>query len=618
MIVQALNRYYEILRESGMDIARFGYTKEKVSFALNISSTGELLDILPMFDQEQRGKKVREVPRLMIVPEYAEPTSNVQASFLCGKCDYVLGISKRDGDKPEHSAARYEEFRRFNSQLLRQVDTDAGRAVIAFLETHDRLQAYEHPGISLYLKEILKGGRIVFLYRGAFVHEDPLIQQVWEEYHASKDLSTGQCLVTGEQAAVTIKHRKIHGNVGKNSFDSPLISFNQRAFESYNRAQEQGMNSPIGDKAAFAYSTALNYLLSNDNPNRKFYLGDAVIVYWAETTRRPYESVFASVFDSSFENALSIQHEERRRAESTLQSVADKVTRVRPLDLGALLPSLGDENPRFYVLGLAPVGDGRLCVRIFINDLFENIVENIMTHYKDLEIAKEYDEQPTYLSVSQILYETVSKKVRDKDAAPLLSGAVTRAVLTNSPYPSALYNAILNRVHSEMDDKEGGIKKINYVRAAVIKAFLIRKYRHVYNPFKEVLTMALNEQSTIPAYLLGRLFAVLEKVQIEAAKPTVLNATIKDRYFTSACASPQTVFPTLLRLSQHHIAKAEYGKSIDRDIQDILNLLDVEKNPIPSRLTLDEQGIFVLGYYHQRAVLYTKRNDAPSEANQSK
>ena len=119
--------------------------------------------------------------------------------------------------------------------------------------------------------------------------------------------------------------------------------------------------------------------------------------------------------------------------------------------------------------------------------------------------------------------------------------------------------------------------------------------------------MALNEQSTIPAYALGRLFAVLEKVQQEAIGN--VNASIKDRYFTSACASPASVFPVLLRLSQHHISKAEFGYASDRRIQDILGLLDVETNPIPARLSLDEQGIFVLGYYHQRAAFYVSKAD---------
>jgi CRISPR-associated protein Csd1 len=118
--------------------------------------------------------------------------------------------------------------------------------------------------------------------------------------------------------------------------------------------------------------------------------------------------------------------------------------------------------------------------------------------------------------------------------------------------------------------------------------------------------MALNEQSTHQAYLLGRLFAVLEKVQKDAVPN--LNTTIKDRYFTSACASPATVFPVLLRLSQHHISKAEYGYVSDKRIEEIMNRLDVEHDPIPAHLSLDEQGIFILGYYHQRAAFFTPRD----------
>ncbi len=121
--------------------------------------------------------------------------------------------------------------------------------------------------------------------------------------------------------------------------------------------------------------------------------------------------------------------------------------------------------------------------------------------------------------------------------------------------------------------------------------------------------MSLNESYTHPAYVLGRLFAVLEKVQKEAIGD--INASIKDRYFTSACATPATVFPTLLRLSQHWTAKAEYGYASDRRIQELLDLL--EAKPFPVRLTLDEQGVFVLGYYHQRAAFYAKNSTQVDE-----
>jgi len=191
-----------------------------------------------------------------------------------------------------------------------------------------------------------------------------------------------------------------------------------------------------------------------------------------------------------------------------------------------------------------------------------------------------------------------------------------RSILGGTAYPAALYYAIINRVRADADDSKSGIRKINYIRASVIKAYLIRKYRNFSeNPYQEVLVMSLNDESRIPAYLLGRLFAVLEKAQQEAIGD--VNASIKDRYFTSACASPSTIFPMLLRLSQHHISKAEYGYATDRRIQNIMNLLDVEKNPIPTRLTLDEQGIFILGYYHQRADFFTKKTNGAEQSSSS-
>ena len=118
--------------------------------------------------------------------------------------------------------------------------------------------------------------------------------------------------------------------------------------------------------------------------------------------------------------------------------------------------------------------------------------------------------------------------------------------------------------------------------------------------------MALNVQCDIKAYVLGRLFAVLEKAQEDASPETKLNSTIKDKYFTSACATPAGVFPVLLRLSNHHISKAEYGYVSENRIKEIMDILQVEDNPFPKNLSLEDQGVFILGYYHQKNTFYKK------------
>ncbi len=624
MILQALNRYYDILvddPESG--IALPGYSTVGISFALNLSAQGELLELFPLFDRIQQGKKMIEKPRRMIVPEQVKRSGTTPApNFLWDNSAFVLGISIKDVEDPEYSPKRFEAFRQFNKELLTKADCDAARAVLAFLERYDPQTGREHPAIASNLDALLRGGNLIFMFRGEYVHKDATIRQVWEAHKAGQEAAWGQCLVTGQTVPIARLHASLKGVRGANPIGASLVSFNERAYESYNRLHGQGLNSPVSEKAAFAYTTALNLLLSPANPNRKFLVGDTTVVYWAESARKEYPSAFASVLDPEYvEEEPSGAQQSRKRAEDDLKVIAEKVRRVQALDLDSLLADLEDENPRFYVLGLAP-NMARISVRFFITDPFMKIVERIMGHYRDLAIVKEFDSQPTYITIRHILEETVSKKARDGEASPLMAGAVFRAILTDSPYPAALYYAIMNRIRADMDDEGKRIEKVNYVRAAVIKAFLLRKYRNQsQNPFQEVLVMSLNEEATNPAYVLGRLFAILERAQQDAIGK--VNASIKDRYFTSACASPSRVLPLLLRLSQHHISKVKQeGKptfNYERRIGDILSLLDVEKNPFPAHLALDEQGVFVLGYYHQRKDLFTKRqkdNEADPSSDQ--
>ncbi len=617
MILQALTRYYDILsKDPESEIAPPGYSSVGVSFALNISAQGELLDVFPLFQQVLMGKKTVEKPRRMIVPEQLKragitPLSN----FMCDNNAFVLGISEKDSDTPSHGEKRFAAFRSIHQELLAKADCDAARAILAFLDVYEPSKGREHPAIAPNLETLLLGGNIVFMFRGIFAQDDPVIRQVWDTHKAGKDAVMGQCLVTGEFAPIARLHGSLKGIRDANPTGASLVGFNDRAYESFNKTKLQGLNSPVSEKAVFTYTTALNYLLSSANPNKKLTIGDTTVVYWAESEKKGFADAFEGIFEPQVveEPVIDVQ-EGRKKAEKGLKEVAQKVRRAQRLDLDALLENLKDENPHFYVLGLAP-NAARVSVRFFLTDPFQKIVERMMQHYRDLEIVKEYESQPPYITVGHILEETVSKKSRDKNASPLMAGSLMRSILTGAPYPAALYYTIINRIRADVDDDQKYIHKIGYVRVAVIKAYLIRKYQQ-QNPFEEVLTMSLNDKSAIPAYVLGRLFAVLEDLQIEAAKPSKLNSTIKDHYFTSACASPKSVFPTLLRLSQHHISKSQYGYVSDNRIEDLMGLLDVEKNPIPARLTLDEQGIFVLGYYHQRAAFYVK-NNASVEATSS-
>lgn len=617
MILQSLYSYYQILlKDPDVEIAPPGYSAAKINFVLNLSAIGTLEDIIPLSTKFFDGKKERELSfRRMVVPEQVKRSGkSPQPNFLWDNNAFVLGISDKDQEDAEYSPKRFEAFRQHNIELLSKTNSDTARAVIAFLLQHDPQTARQNEVIARQVEGLLEGGNLVFQVEGKNALDDPAIRRAWEEYKLGLEAVEMQCLVTGDVEPIARLHPGIQGVRDAQATGASLVSFNERAYESYNRLKGQGLNSPVSQRVASGYGVALNYLLSNQNPNRKIYLGDTTVVYWAESEDKRYPSAFFSLLNPEFlEEQPTDDQGERKEAEKKMRETAEKVQKGQALDVKALSAGL-DANTRFYVLGLAPSA-ARLAVRFFLTEPFGKFVERIMRHYDDLKIQREFPNQPEYISPFRILAECVSPKVTRredelKSSWGLMGGALMRAILTGAPYPEGLYAAIINRVRHDSDDEKRSVK-INYVRAAYIKAHLIRKYRRqANNPYQEVLQMSLNESYTHPAYVLGRLFAVLEKAQKEAIGQEI-NATIKDRYFTSACASPASVFPTLLRLSHHHIAKAEYGNKLDRRIQELLDLL--EAKPFPARLSLDDQGVFVLGYYHQRADFYVKNSDRTTE-----
>jgi CRISPR-associated protein Csd1 len=607
MILQALNRYYQLLLDDPeADVAPPGFNSIQVHFSIVLSKEGKLLSLTPLLIEEKRRGKSFERPIRLIVPQRVIRSGlKISANFLWDNETYVLGISDRDEDQPDYSLERFTEFREFNLSLLQKANCDQAEIVSKFLINHDP-KTFKQTSLFIENSSSLNNVNLVFKVLGSegFVHEDPIIQQVWINYITERlDAPIGRCLVTGKKSQIELTHNKIKGIRGGQSSGTAIVSFNDRAYESFNKDHQQGINAPVSTEAMFGYTTALNYLLRSQR--QRITLSDTTIVYWAESLDKAYTDLFSLVLNPSGSQKSENKAVRDRKSESLLESLANSIREGKPLDTEYFLRDL-DSNIRFFVLGLSP-NAARASVRFFYNDPFGKAISNVLAHHQDMAIINEYGDQEHFYSIYQIVRETVSKKSKNQDPSPLLTGVVFRSILMNLPYPAALYNAILIRVRADQDDKKNRIEKINHIRAALIKAFLFRKYRN-QNKFQEELQMSLNKDSTNQAYLLGRLFAVMEKAQQDAAEKE-LNATIKDRYFTSACATPATTFPILLRLTQHHIAKAKYGHTSDRRIQDIMQMLDVEKTPFPKHLTLDEQGIFILGYYHQRVDIYKKKSD---------
>ena len=589
MILQSLTRYYELLAAEGK-LPKSGYCTAKVSYALNLAEDGAVLGVVNLKQTARRGKKEVEVASEREVPEQVTRSVNIAANFLCDNSTYLLGIDKKG--KPERSLECFEASRKLHETVLKDANTPAAEAVLGFFQSWEPEKAAEHPALKEKLEEILTGGNLIFMINGGdFAQDDPEIRRAWENYRDSQDPGERMvCLVTGKNEPVAVLHGKIKGVAGAQTAGANLVSFNANAYESYGRDGGQGLNAPVGQHAAFAYATALNHLLSDRE--HRISIGDTTVVYWAESPKPVYQDIFTAMLSPQNENQNRLLDDIMKRMEQG-KPAADDISSHTP----------------FYILGLAPSA-ARLSVRFFLHDSFGNFTEHIKQHYKDLDIAHAPQDFP-YLTLYWLLLETVNPNSRNKAASPLMSGEVLRSILLGLPYPQSLQSAVMLRIRAEQDDEDRHIKKITRGRAAILKACLLRKRDN--NTYREVLDVSLNEDSNNRAYVLGRLFAVLEKAQRDA-NPGI-NSTIKDRYFTSACATPGSVFPTLFKLYENHlekIRKAENGKAIsiydDKLVSSLMNKLGVDGDPFPAHLFLNDQSIFVLGYYHQVQSFFTPKD----------
>ena len=420
-----------------------------------------------------------------------------------------------------------------------------------------------------------KGAKIIFMFGENFVSDDAEIKMAWENYNQNSTNSPSmQCLVTGKILPIAKIHSKINGVKDAHTAGASIVTFNAAAFESYGRDGEQNLNAPVSEYAAFAYTTALNDLLF-DAEHKKF-LGDMTVVYWAEENSTACQDCFMEFLLPSDEEISN----------KTLNDLMAGIQKQNIIFKGT---KLNYDNP-FYILGLSP-NSGRISIRFFLEKSFGEVVKNISKHYEDLKIIKPEFNKFEYIPLWQILRATVSSKSKDKSASPLMSGAVVRAIMTGTDYPVSLFQNTILRIKAE--------QSITYEKAAIIKAYLTR------NKGRENL-MALDENSNDRNYVLGRIFSVFEAIQY-AANPGI-NSTIKDKYFNSACANPDHIFPILQKLSVHHLKKLEKGAKIyfDKQLTNLMNKLELTEKKF-SPLTLEEQGIFILGYYHQTQERYKSK-----------
>jgi CRISPR-associated protein Csd1 len=515
----------------------------------------------------------------MLVPIAEKKASGIKPNFLWDTTNYVLGKDdKGKQDRTEQCHAAFIEHMKAYCD-----PTDLGlAAVLKFLEHGDK----DISGFPNF-EEII-GSNVVFRVEGqrGFVHDRPAARRAWATCLSQREQGLlGQCLITGEcLKPIARLHPSIKGVRGAQPTGASVVSFNLSAFESYGK--EQSVNAPVSQEAAFCYVTALNFLLSSTR-RQKITIGDATIIFWAERTS-PVEDFFADLFDPLSES----EHPETSADHQTTTKIHDLLQAIRSGKHAVdIVPDL-DDSVRFYLLALAP-NAARLSIRFWEVDTVGGLLHKVGRHFRDLEIVRQYDNEPEFPPLWRLLCQTATLG-KSENISPVLAGGMAKAMLTGTQYPQSLLPAVLGRIRAE--------HVVTYYRAALIKAFLTRN-------IKLEVPVSLDPARTDRPYLLGRLFAVLEKAQEEAVPGA--SATIKDRYLGSASANPGQVFHMLLKNASNHTAKLrkdpeKKGMAFHYEVmmQDIISAF----SDFPTTLSSEEQGLFMIGYYHQRKDFFTKKN----------
>lgn len=569
MILQALTDYYErLLADPKIDVSEFGFGRQGVHFALSLDRDGNLVGRpLDLRDEKGRSRRIE-------VPGPVMRASGIRSNFTWDNTGYVLGADGKG--KPERTAETHAAFKALAFEVLEGVEDEGASALLAFLEKWTPERALELPDWEAVIDQ-----NMVFMLddEPGFLHDRPPLREAWVRHlEGSEGGKEGMCLVTGETAPIPATHPKIKGVVGAQTSGASLISFNFDAAKSFDK--DQNMNAPVSERAAFAYTTALNHLLAPESP-RKLRVGETTVVFWTDA---PGE---AEPFYSFAMGGKPAEDEDQvRRLEGYLTAVAK----------GRYPEELGDAKAPFYVLGLSP-NAARLSVRFWHVSTLGDMAENLGAHYRALALQRRFDSDPEHPSPWQLL-RNLAPQSDSRNLSPLLFGQFARSITQGLPYPQTLLSATIGRIRAD--------KEINYLRTAIIKAFLVR------NKANEEITMALNKENRVTGYLLGRLFATLERTQHTALGN--VNASVRDKYFASAAATPGLVFPILINNAQNWLSKiakdrekGRLSRYYDGIIMEIVGSLDDESG-YPKTLPLEGQGLFTIGYYQQMQDFFTKKD----------
>lgn len=581
MLIKALNEYYDILARNDK-VCKDGFSRQNITHMIMLRKDGTVSDIINVEQESEpdRKGKTKLQPISVVLPRRID-ARGIASNIIEHRGRYIFGlIYDKDNDvyttnnDTDNVNQSHEVFVEKNLEFTESMQSDIVIAYRNFMLNWNPSEEVNNEYL-LNIKKYFDKSRFIFALEGhpeIKLHDmDGEISNKIAELQKESCTLQGNdiCSITGEKGKFSDIHNVVNGN-------KKVVCAKNSAEWSYGKTKSS--NSSIIEPTMKRYTDALSILMADKKHN--IYLDDMMVVFWAMSDDDSKETdLFASML--GFDDKIDADEMNGILLKSLNDVNQGKSPDLTELDI--------DKNVEFYIVGIAP-NVSRLAQKFIYRDKFGNIFSHIARHQADIMIVNSKGNIPMW----RIFRELKPPQSTNYTTPPPLMASVFGAIINGTRYPESLLENAVRRVKTD--------KSVNYVRAGIIKACINRKDRYSKN--KEEIKMALDIENNNQAYLCGRLFAVLEKVQSDALPG--LNRTIKDSYFASACANPSTVFPKLIKLSQYHIEKLEYKvkyKIVTGEIMDKLN------GKFPKTLPLSEQGKFIIGYYQQTQDFYKKKED---------
>lgn len=616
MLIRSLCDYYDIQSARG-EAASDIMSEQPVHWMVMLTLDGRVADIIDKRIEEsvpQKNGKVKIVKKPIVVslPKRTQKTG-IDANIIEHRPLYIFGlnydakIGLTPDDKTGKARKSHEAFVKKNLEFFDGIDSEIARAYVNFIKNWVPENETENEQLKKLGKEY-QGSYYIFALDGSpecKLHKDKAVLAKYEKLMAKAAAETAEsndgimmCPIEGERLRAARIHDKIKGIKGGNSVGAVLVNFNSSAFESYGKSQS--MNSGISEKAMKKYTSSLNKLLAD--PMHHIYSDDMTVVFFA---MKHDDKAECDLFNGYLNSSNGVTEDSTK---ADVKAVSENIYYKGQTGNAQVLDKDVDNGVDFFVAGFTP-NSSRICQKFMVRNKFGKIIDNVKQHQQDMAICGSNGEIPLWRINKELVSPNSANAI-----SPALQSDIFQAILNGTNYPYTLLETVVRRVCTDSDTDSNNKIKINEVRAGLIKAFINRKAR--INGDKEEITMTLNPENTNPAYLCGRLFAVLEKIQLEATD-VKLNRTIKDAYFSSASSRPALIMPRLIDLSNYHLRKLKEGRAIyfSKLINEIMGKI---KDSLPTNLSIMEKGEFQLGYFQQNKDFFAEqnKNEEPETVNE--